>query len=179
MPVLAPVLLACLIPFSAPLPAAPLLAAPLSAAPLPQTGRPKRVPRKGKIELPAPKPRPPKPKAAPRVRNDVAQFQRDVFRMRRSRHLPTEQVEGILRQLREDYDAPAQMALRLAGKVDPNQLHGVMHVLKRYGDTKDAEELHFLLLTRSMGAATQVAVRTMAWRRQRQARMPELVLGIG
>ncbi|MHC5071908.1 MAG: HEAT repeat domain-containing protein, partial [Planctomycetota bacterium] len=142
-------------------PVAPVLLAGLVSVSLPaQTKKPPQ-PRKGRIELPTPKPPERQPQDVPLKRNDVDQFQRAVFNLRRSRHAPTKEVEAILRQLRHDFDEPNRLALRLAGKVDADQLFGMMRVLQRYGNEKDADELQFLLLTRSMGNATEITARTM------------------
>ncbi len=147
-------------------PFAPLLLLCLALlAPLPgQTTQnpPRPKPKKGRIELPAPRPpkRPPE-EAAPK-RNDIDHFQRVVLDLRRSRHAANKEVEQILRQLRDEFDHPNRLAARLCGKVDADQLFGMMLVLARYGDAEDAKELRFLLLTRSMGAATEATARTMA-----------------
>lgn len=130
------------------------------AAQTQQPGPPR--PKKGRIELPAPRP-PERPSQAPKPqRNDIEAFQRAVLDLRRSRHAPNKTVESTLRQVRDDFDSPNRLAARLCGKVDPDQLFGMMRVLQRYGDPKDADELRFLLLTRAMGDATEVCARTMA-----------------
>ncbi|MEE9126551.1 MAG: HEAT repeat domain-containing protein [Planctomycetota bacterium] len=144
MHVLAAVLIACLLPF-----------------PVDAQAPPRRPKRKGRIELPLPRPQPRQAQDTSPKRNDINAFHRDVFKLRRSRHAPNKDVELILRQLREDYDKPNSLALSLAGRVDADQLHGVMRVLRRYGDKRDSAELQFLLLTRSMGKATAITARTM------------------
>src|SRR5690606_32152797 len=43
-----------------------------------------------------------------------------------------------------------------------DQTHGAMVLLRRFGGPEQAKELEYHLLTRSLGSATEITVRTMA-----------------
>ena len=96
-----------------------------------------------------------------RVRNDPAQFHRDVIDLRRSKSLKPQDEEVLMQVLERDYDEPAIMAVALAATSKADLVHGLMKVVDRFGDARDAAELHFQVLTKPLGQATGRVIETI------------------
>ncbi len=126
----------------------------------PQDGS-RPVKRPGGLVLPPVKTSAPQHPAARRKVNDPQQFLQDVVDLRKSKRLSDNGVALILQQLKQDYDAPQQMALNAVRKAKPDMVHGLMHVLRHFGQPADGQELYFLLQTKAMGSATQEVMDTM------------------
>ncbi|MCA8958593.1 MAG: HEAT repeat domain-containing protein [Planctomycetes bacterium] len=136
----------------------------LAAVAAAQTETPKRgrPPRNGRITLPPPPSKQAKPKpTAQESRNDPRRFHRDVLDLRRTKVLSPQDEEKLLRDLRVHYEDPARMAVELARQCDNDLLYGLMKVVSRYGSSYHAEQLHFEVVSRPLGRATEEVVKTV------------------
>lgn len=118
--------------------------------------------RGGRIVLPPPERVQQDP--TPKVVGDGIQrrFHERVLELRRSRLLSEITEEDLLRRIGVDFEDAAKRAVKLARSADADLMHGVMRVLATYGGEPEAQEIKFLLHTRSFGKATPIAVGTMA-----------------
>ena len=96
-----------------------------------------------------------------RIRNDAAQFHRDVIDLRRSKFLKPQDEEALMQILQRDYDKPAAMAVALAATSRADLVYGLMKVVDRFGEMYNAEELHFQVLTKPLGQATERVIQTI------------------
>jgi HEAT repeat protein len=111
-----------------------------------------------------PKPQAQEPAPTPQAPRDALQemFHRRALELRRSLHLPRSKEDALLRRFAEDFDRVPERALLLLRTADADLGHGLLRLLQTFGRPADADELRFLLLTRTLGDATRLAVETMA-----------------
>jgi HEAT repeat protein len=124
---------------------------------LPQEG-----PRPGRLVLPKPSPETQKPAPPMAAQDELLAFHKAVLPLRRGVHLNPNAEDLLLRKLGQDFQAPGELALRLMPQVDPDQMHGLLRVLLRYGKESDGDAIQLLLMTRAIGEATPAAVDAMA-----------------
>ncbi len=89
------------------------------------------------------------------------QFEKRLFSLRRSLHLSKSKELALIRKLTDDFDALPQRCLRFARTADQDVAYALMRVLEVFGSRDDADDLKFLLLTRSFGTSTQTCVKTL------------------
>lgn len=110
----------------------------------------------------------PPPRTAAPVQDPVAErdglqerFHKDALSLRRSLYLSESEELARIQRIGDTYDRVAERALLLVRQSDADLAHGLMRVLRTYGDATAADDLRFLLLTRPFGDATGIVVETM------------------
>ena len=125
----------------------------------------------GRLVIPGPE----DPAAPPEATQDPAraggerEFHESVLGIRRSLHLSASKEGAILATFGRSFDQVPARALNLLRTADADTSHGALLVLRRYGGKEHAAELEYLLLTRSFGSSTDVAVDTLATLAQDEA----------
>ena len=115
----------------------------------------------GDIQLPPAKPRPAAEQPSQRNPSDLERLRRDLIDLRAT----PERVEQRLRQMAQDYAAPALEGLmvEVARSARSDELEGLMVAARRFctGSRVFGDELLFQLLSRPLGEATRSVLQTM------------------
>lgn len=93
--------------------------------------------------------------------SELDRFKQDVMQMRRGKRLSDASQDLVLKKIHGGYAKPSKLALHLARTEPADVLHGLLQVVRRFGDETDAKTLEYLLLTRPFRSATKLGVAVM------------------